>query len=137
MRGLGVLVIGLVVLALAACDGAVMMSCTKTTGILGRHAECSGTVEKLDGSRLLTFDLEDIALGLSVNMRINVSVTSGAVEVRYQNSDGDARVYQVTPGSPLSVSEGLRVIMLDEGRMTLAAVGGIASGMRYEAEFTR
>lgn len=135
MRALGLLGLGLAVLSLAGCAG--MMSCTKTTTPLSGHAACSGTVDSLDGSRLLTFDLEDVALGLSVDAQINVSVTGGVVAVRYQNAAGQNVAFQVTPGSPLALHDSLRVIFLNEARLTLEAVGGIASGVRYEAQFTR
>lgn len=137
MRRWGFLAVGLLLLALAltACAGA--MACTKTTGLGIRHAACSGTLDTLDGSRLLTFDLEDVALGLSIDTQINVSVTGGVVEVRYQNADGQAVAYQVAPGNPLALRDAVRVIFISEARITLEAVGGIASGVRYSAEFSR
>ncbi len=135
MRGLGLFMVGLMALALAACSGA--MTCTTITSIFDQHATCSGTLDKLDGSHVLNFRLEDLTVNNPVKAQINISVVGGTVVVRYQNGDGQNMTYQVTPGNPLALRDTVSVVMMDEAHITLEAVGGTASGVQYSAEFTR
>lgn len=135
VRRLRILAVVLAVVLLASCSGG--MNCTRVIGIGSGQAMCSGSVDSLNGRRLLTFDLEDVALGVSIDARINVSVASGIVNVAYRNGDGQKVVYAVSPSAPLTVQDVLRLVFIDEAEITLETAGGVASGILYSAEFTR
>ena len=121
--------------SLVSCSGGT--TCTRVISAGSGHASCSGSIERLDGRQLLTFKLEDIAFGGSVDARISVSVTGGVITVAYRNSSGDSVVYAVTPDAPLSFQDKLRLVFIDEAEITLYTQGGSAVGIQYVAEFTR
>lgn len=120
---------------LVACSGGTI--CTRVIEVGGGQATCSGSIERLSGRQLLTFKLKDIALGASIEAHVSVSVTGGVVTVAYRNGSGESVVYAVSPGSPLSFQDKLRVIFIDEAEITLEAAGGNATGIQYLAEFRR
>jgi hypothetical protein len=127
--------IGVLILLLASC-GSSSMTCTSSSDLSGGHASCSGTVGTLETSRVLTFDLEDIATSDSVHGQFTLTITGGMVRIAYQNHEGRTVITQAVANQPLTVSGEMR-LEDDEVQITLDALGGTATGVTYMAEFTR
>lgn len=125
----------ILIIVLAGCSGG--MTCRKVSTPVSGNATCTGSIDQLEGTRQLRFDLEDVSIGLDVNADITVSVTGGALVVRYTDAFGDARTIEAVPGNPAVIREAINLEFIERAAITLEASGGVATGISYEANFTR
>ena len=126
------------VLLLAACGGiSGGMSCTKTSSLTSGHALCSGALDQVSGSKALSFDLRDAAVGNSIGVKITVTVKSGAVTVSFLNAQGQTVSKDASGSQPLTLENTIGVDLNGNARITLDSAYGISMNVQYTAEFTR
>ena len=125
----------LALVALASCSGSGMQ-CTKVAVDGGGHIACSGSLDKLTGKQAIDFDLEDLVVGGAISAKINIQVTSGTLEVTYEDIEGKSINYIVSPEKPLALEDEMSVVSGNQAEVMFDSEAATAGGISYSAEFT-
>jgi hypothetical protein len=128
-------------LLLAACSsgggsGGGGMTCTKSGDLTGSRAACAGSLDSLSGNKSLAFDMSHVAVEGSVNVKITVSVKSGAVKVSFRNREGRTISGDASANQPLTLEDRVFVDASGKARIDLDSAHGISMGVMYAAQFT-
>ena len=131
----------LILFALAACSsgggsGGGGMTCTKSGDLTGSRAACAGSLDSLSGNKSLAFDMSHVAVEGSVNVKITVSVKSGAVKVSFRNREGKTISGDASANQPLTLEDTVFVDSSYHARIDLDSAHGISMGVVYAAQFT-
>ena len=140
VRKIGILAALVVLIVwLAGCSvfGAPAMNCAKTSNLSEGHETCSGTIDTLESSHVLVFDVSGVAVGATINAQFTISITRGAVRIIYPDKDGNTVFNEAIAGRPLTITQTMRLDSGSEVKITLEENGGTASGIGYSVEFTR
>jgi hypothetical protein len=129
----------LLMIALAGCLGGgesvysvynQFQSCSWTEG----SGSCKGSLGRLSGAYPENIKNDSLSNRDAVQVRAEVSVEQGKVNVSVESPEGEIASVAAGPGSPVML-EGLAEISFDEFNVTFEAVDGEARGISYTIEY--
>ena len=131
-----ILLVGAVVLAVAACGGTggsvsgASERCTRD----GSAGRCEGAFASLAGTYDKIIEAEGCHTNVAVMVEVTVSVAAGTVKVKTTGPDGVDYIAEALPGSPAALT-GAAAGCTNEFHVIFAAAEGEATGVEYAIQY--